>query len=388
MGQERGVQSGKGTQARSHQSAAAQKNTLRWYSTFGLVEVRERIWRYAGASYMRAFATRLDHILVDFGCEHSFAQASQRVLEHYGFEISPSVLRRATLEHAQRAQQLLEKEYRRSYRSSPETGSEHVIAQVDGTMLCTVKKGKRNGKRPREWHEIRLAAAQAKGNSRSDYAATFGSVGEVDRRWGHCARDAGRGLNSRVHCVGDGAQWIQLQSKEVFADQGHFLCDFYHVSEYLSEAAAVCRPENPKRWRKTQQARLRRGSAGMVLKELEKHLEVETISDEEAPVRKAHRYMNNRLLNMDYAGAMEMDLPIGSGLIESGHWHVLQARLKKAGAAWLSENAEKWLNCELYVPITSGNPFGIENSSTQSESHPRKPSMAIHSCIKMGIASR
>ncbi len=33
-------------------------------------------------------------------------------------------------------------------------------------------------------------------------------------------------------------------------------------------------------------------------------------------------------------------LPIGSGLIEAGHKHVLEARLKISGAAWLTSNAE------------------------------------------------
>lgn len=119
-------------------------------------------------------------------------------MEHYGFEISPSVLRRATLKHAERAKQLLENQYDKSYRSLPATGAEHVIAEVDGTMICTVKNGKRNKKRPREWHEMRLSAAQAKGSIRSEYAATFGSVDMVGRRWGHCALNAGRGINSRI----------------------------------------------------------------------------------------------------------------------------------------------------------------------------------------------
>ena len=39
-----------------------------------------------------------------------------------------------------------------------------------------------------------------------------------------------------------GAEWIPLQSREVFGEQGHFLCDFFHVSEYLGAAATVCRP--------------------------------------------------------------------------------------------------------------------------------------------------
>jgi len=42
---------------------------------------------------------------------------------------------------------------------------------------------------------------------------------------------------------------------------------------------------------------------------------------------------------LDYQNAMERGLPVGSGLIESGHRHVLQARLKIPGAWWKPENA-------------------------------------------------
>ena len=41
---------------------------------------------------------------------------------------------------------------------------------------------------------------------------------------------------------------------------------------------------------------------------------------------------------LDYAHALAHDLPVGSGLIESGHRHVIQARIKKAGAWWTSVN--------------------------------------------------
>jgi hypothetical protein len=59
-------------------------------------------------------------------------------------------------------------------------------------------------------------------------------------------------LNSRIHAVGDGADWIRLQSREVFGEQGRFLCDFFHVSEYLGAAAPTCRPAQAEPWRRTQ----------------------------------------------------------------------------------------------------------------------------------------
>jgi hypothetical protein len=319
---------------------------------FGRVSVRDQIWRTAHQPYVRplpqrlgvsarAKSRRLQRVLTDFGCEHSFAKAAQSVREHYGFEMGPSAVRHATLAHAQRAKEKLEKEYAEPFRALPAVGQEHVIAQSDGTMICTVPSGPRKSKRPREWKEMRLVGAQAKESATAVYAATFASVEQAGRRWGHCARQAGWGLNSRIHAVADGAPWICLQSQEVFREQGHFLCDFYHVSEYLAAAAAICRPAWPGRWRRTQQKRLRRGAAPLVVAALAQHLEPPQTPDEEAPVRNAHRYLSNRLDSLDYPLALKLGLPIGSGMIESGHRHVLHGRLKKPGAAWLHEHADQ-----------------------------------------------
>ena len=57
-------------------------------------------------------------------------------------------------------------------------------------------------------------------------------------------------------------------------------------------------------------------------------------------VRKAYQYMTNRESNLDYKNTLQNELPIGSGMIESGHKHVLQKRLKITGASWLIENAQ------------------------------------------------
>ena len=318
---------------------------------FGLVSVRERIWRNQIKGYLRPLprrlgvvpcgrSRRLERVLTDFGCEHSFARANQSVLEHYGFELGASTVRRTTLKHAQRAQSKLRKQYGQPFRVLPAAGQEHIIAEADGTMICTVQPGARKSKRPREWKEMRLVAAQAKDSATTFYGATFGSVQDTAVRWGHCVRDAGWGLNSRIHIVGDGAEWIRLQTREVFGLQGSFLCDFFHVSEYLGAAAQTCRPAKPDQWRHTQQKRLRHGAVDKVIDALGEHLEPLGTAEELAPVRNGHRYLSNRLDCLDYPRALKLGLPIGSGMIESGHRHVLQARLKKAGTAWLHENAD------------------------------------------------
>lgn len=288
----------------------------------------------------RGKSRALKRVLSDFGAEHAFAQAAARVKEHYGFELHGSAVRAATLETAERARKKLEAKYAQPYRALPAIGRELVVAEADGTMICTVKPGRRKEKRPREWKEMRLAAAQAQGCCEAVYAASFEGVDDAGRRWAHCVRDVGWGLKSRIHVVADGAEWIRIQGERVFGDQHHMLCDFYHVSEYLAAAAKIVSPSQSERWRKTQQRRLKRGEPASVIAELASHREPPDTPKEEAPVTSAHRYLNNRRDCLDYKSALEQGLPIGSGLIESGHRHVLQARLKKAGTSWLPETAE------------------------------------------------
>jgi len=288
----------------------------------------------------RGKTRRLQRVMTDFGIEHSFATSCRRLKEHYGFEINASAIRTSTLHHAHRAKKQMEAEYSKTFRTLPQKGPTHVIAQADGTMICTVPKGKRKAKRPRQWREMRLVAAEAQGSLTPVFAATFGDPSEVGARWGHCAKDAGWGLETQIHVVGDGAEWIRLQSAEVFGNQCSFLIDFFHLSQYLAAAGEICRASSPKRWLKTQQNRLKRGAAQMVLKEMKPYLEAPSVTDEQAPVRCAYRYLNNRLECVNYPKAIENEPPIGSGLIESGHKHVLHARLKGSGTAWLAENAD------------------------------------------------
>ena len=78
-----------------------------------------------------------------------------------------------------------------------------------------------------------------------------------------------------------------------------------------------------------------------VIEALEQHLEPAGTPEEEALVRNGHRYLTNRLDCLDYPRALKLGLPIGSGIIEGGNRHVLQGRLKRGGAAWLHDHADR-----------------------------------------------
>ena len=161
-----------------------------------------------------------------------------------------------------------------------------------------------------------------------------------------CAVRAGFGTDSLVHAVGDGAPWIVGQIEEQFGDQGSYLIDFYHVCEYLSEAAKVIAPEPVARdaWMETQKDALKTGRLDEVLQALVPYCEPPGMSDDdEAPVRACHRYLSGRSDQLNYREALAEGLPIGSGEIESAHRYVAQKRLKLPGAWWLVEHAEHML---------------------------------------------
>lgn len=116
------------------------------------------------------------------------------------------------------------------------------------------------------------------------------------------------------------------------------------MSDYLAAAAeAIGGKDEKSGWLKQQQQRRKENRVGEVIGALRPHLESAGVADAQAPVRVCERYIDNRLEYLDYQGAIEKDLPIGSGEIESGHRCVIQARLKISGAWWKEENAEKML---------------------------------------------
>lgn len=279
-------------------------------------------------------------MLTDFGADHSFAQAIAKVKEHYLIEVPTSAARHYTQQHAAQMQA------RESAGSSlPASGVAQVIAETDGCMIPIVKiaaKGPKDRRKRRhlDWQEARLSLAYRAGSLEKHYQATLNEVEVAGAQLLECARRAGAGQRSRIHCVGDGAGWIVRQVKERFGEQGSYLIDFYHVSEYLAKAGeAISRA--PQRWRSKQQERLKANRVGKVITELTAHQEEG--EGEVGPVSACLRYLSNRLANLDYKGAIEAGLPIGSGEIESGNRSVIQARLKRSGSWWKEENAENML---------------------------------------------
>ena len=322
---------------------------MKWFTTFGTVEVVEQLLRLgrrgpelrpfcrSAGVCNRGCSRPLQRVLADFGAESSFGRAAQRVNEHYRIEVPASAVRKQTLHHGRKLSGLALKH------KGP--APLKVITEMDGSMVPVMQPGKDGDRRKGKtllWREARLCLARSADQVQAVYGATMGTADLAGEVWRQTALQAGLHDKAFVHGVGDGAPWIVDKFRENFGQQGRYLIDFYHVSEYLAAAAPTVAPKGKEhQWRYRQQGRLLNNQSDKVLRSMAAHQEAETTM--EAPVRDACRYLKERQNNLDYAAARHHKLPIGSGEIEGGHRHVIQQRLKLSGAWWKETNLEPML---------------------------------------------
>lgn len=286
----------------------------------------------------RGYSLPLQRVLVDFGADDSFLQAAKKVREHYGIEVPLRAVRQHTLRHAKAIGVV---------KPQPATEAKMVITGMDGSMVPIVESGTGEDKRQGKtllWKQANLCCARSKDSLQCVYGATMASMKMAGLVWRAVALGAGLGSTSSVHAVADGADPIFNAFSEQFAPwekKAKFTVDFYHVSQHLSEAGESIAPTHKKQWLQDQRGGLLENNVAAVLKTLQAHFE--PLEKEPAPVRGAHQYLDKRKQNLDYAGARAAGLPLGSGEIESGHRHVIQQRLKIAGAWWRIQNAESML---------------------------------------------
>src|ERR1700685_2806231 len=259
----------------------------------------------------RGCSRPLQRAIVDFAADQSFALARMKLLEHYGFEIGESAIQRVALGHAKTVF-----EAGGSSQDFPQTVGRHkeIVAQTDGGMIPIVEpdasqKDKRKGK-TLSWREAKICLAHAKGSQTPVYDGTIeGGVETAGRKLFACAVRAGFGATSHVHAVGDGAPWIVGQVERMNA----------------------------------QKEALKTGRLDQALAALAGHIEAPEVDDDQAPVRRRHRYLSGRRNHLNYYDALANDLPIGSGEIESAHRYIAQQRLKRPGAWWRVDHAEYML---------------------------------------------
>ena len=304
-----------------------------------------RPFQSAAGISCRAYSTRLQRVITDFGADLPFARVSEKVQEHYGIRIASGAAATITEHHASR---MTEADMTPEMR--PAQGAMTLIAQSDGSMVPVIQTGTTDSEGPKDrrktrkvfWKEAQLSMIRRSDEIDPVFAVTLGDAVAAGADLMRLAVAVGFDQRSRVHGLGDGATWIEDQMEQQFGAQGTYLVDFYHVCDYLA-AAQVC-AANDSGWMEQQKDRLKTDQLSLVMATLAPFQEPETVPSEQAPVRACYRYFTNRPGQFDYQAAINASLPIGSGEVESAHRYVIQKRLKLPGAWWKPGNAQNMLN--------------------------------------------
>lgn len=289
-------------------------------------------------------------------------KTSKAIAEHYGFELPSSAVDKITAKAARQAKDF------NSTVDGDGKQSPLLVVELDGSMVPIVEyseasqEQKKNGlrhKRNCHWREFRLCTVSRPQETSTYYGVVHGNPFQAGCMMHECCGKKGMDDTTHIHGVADGAPWIADQYEDQFGANHDLYIDFYHVSEYLGAASVALDvdrlgEQTPSQWLTSAKEKLRQGKAREVIVELGRHA---ANSPAASPLHTAHQYLTSREKHLNYARAIEKNLPIGSGEVESGHRSVLQARLKKPGAWWRLEKAENMAHLKVMQANDHWNQF-------------------------------
>ena len=127
------------------------------------------------------------------------------------------------------------------------------------------------------------------------------------------------------------------------------MLDFYHASEYLSKASKAIKFEedSQKEWLNSACKLLKQSKYGSLslLKEMEDVYAKGNFSSVlKSDLKSSITYFTNHYHQMEYSEALELNLPIGSGITESACKVLVKQRLCISGAKWSASGANAILN--------------------------------------------
>lgn len=138
----------------------------------------------------------------------------------------------------------------------------------------------------------------------------------------------------QVVVLGDGAHWIWDLAPDHFGERIEIV-DFYHATQHVwTLAHALCGEESvfAARWADFAILALAEEGATSLLA----LLDATTAPSPPAAsvLQRERQYFRTNQARMDYPTFRQQGLPLGSGAVESAGRHLVQLRMKRAGARW------------------------------------------------------
>jgi len=154
--------------------------------------------------------------------------------------------------------------------------------------------------------------------------------------------------SDKILFVADGAHWIWNRIPELVKalglapDRVYELIDFYHAVEHLGTVAGLRKTwssKKRKRWVSKQRGLLLKGKAVEVVQAVQMLCR----GRNSKAIKTERDYFVRNERRLDFSTVKALNLPIGSGAIESSIRRVVNLRLKGPCTFWYRENAEKMI---------------------------------------------
>jgi hypothetical protein len=158
-----------------------------------------------------------------------------------------------------------------------------------------------------------------------------------------------------VEFIADGADWIWdrtdrlITDAEIPASALVEVLDFYHASEHLHEAVELCKSLSAKERKKLYQKLLHLlrhdpEGADQVIEQLRKL----GTTRRGKKMKKALAYFEKHASRMYYSHFEQMNLPIGSGQVESAVRRLINLRFKAPGSFWKEDTVGLLMHLRAY----------------------------------------
>lgn len=303
------------------------------------------------------YTPQVQEAITRLGSRLPFKEAQEELEMMWGVEISTAGVRAITLRNGRVANELIEVEVARLQAEAPEANAqtERLVMCADGAMVQV-----RNG----EWREVKTVAFgefeaiwDAKKKqvltktenisyfSRVDKADSFAEMALTE--WHHRGGDKAK----QVVAVNDGALWIQAFI-DYHCPQATRVIDFAHAQAYLAtigKALYGAETEAFQQWYARMSRQLGQKPPQRTLNELRFLQATHQDHPDSAEIEQAVRYLERRQEMIDYPHFRNKGVPIGSGIVESGHKVVMQRRMKQAGMRWADDNLNPMLALRMAV---------------------------------------
>jgi len=154
--------------------------------------------------------------------------------------------------------------------------------------------------------------------------------------------------SDKILFVADGAHWIWNRIPELVKalglapDRVYELIDFYHAVEHLGTVAGLRKTwssKKRKRWVSKQRGLLLKGKAVEVVQAVQMLCR----GRNSKAIKTERDYFVRNERRLDFSTVKALNLPIGSGAIESSIRRVVNLRLKDPCTFWYRENAKKMI---------------------------------------------